>query len=41
MIKSILEKPISSLTLADCYKLVSLGYIITKSNDKILVRKGN
>lgn len=37
----LLKKPIGKLTLNDCYQLTKLGYIITKSNDKILIRKGN
>lgn len=38
---NLLKKPIGSLSIEDCYQLAKYGYIITKCNDKILVRKSN
>ena len=35
------KRAISELTLEDCYTLALMGYNITLSNDKILVRKVN
>lgn len=38
---NLLKKPIVELSLTDCYELAKLGYIITKDNESIQVRKSN
>lgn len=36
---NLLKKEVGNLTLEDCYQLQEMGYIITKSNNIIIVRK--
>ena len=37
----ILKKPIGKLNINDCYQLAKKEYVITKSNNNIIIRKSN